>query len=71
MIGYWHNALSLLGDKDVEKKKCRNCVWFETFNKREDEHLSHGCKKPGWEGYLKEDTVACIFWSEKELCNGT
>ena len=48
--------------------KCENCVWSEKFKPRPDEKFNMGCKKPGWEGYTKNEDPSCggVFFVPKE-----
>ena len=44
------------------KKTCATCAWVHRFTPRPDEverGLTMGCKKPGWEGYTRENEPAC------------
>ena len=55
----------------MEKITCDRCIWVDKFNPRKDEierGLILGCKKPGWEGYTKNEEPSCgwCFFYEKE-----
>ena len=63
-----------LESEQSENKQCKDCTWVHEFKPRQDE-IKHertlGCRKPGWEGYTKNDEPMCggVFFIQKESDN--
>jgi hypothetical protein len=48
--------------------KCSNCIWVQhLMNVRPDEPSNLACRKPGWEGYTKDEKPDCggVFFMKR------